>query len=1292
MPLINRQFLGRMNLDTQTHKMPEADYLDALNITRDAQGQGQDQVVSNIVGNESVLYSLPAGVNKVIGNHPDKLRNRHYYFVWNEDHLDSILYYDKNTDTIVKVLANLTDTNTLNVTNFDPSYKINHIDIIPDDLNGDLLFWTDGLNPPSQINVERAVAGDYVIVTRKDINVIKAPPSIQPYVVYEDDATVTVNNLRKKLFKAKYRYIYYDNEKSVWSAHSLIPLPYYYGNQDRDSDPMLNADIAMVLQTGTRGVRAIEIALCQNIGSNFGDFFLVDTLNKEELSIPDNDIYTYRFFNDKGYNYIDPVESVLGYDDVPQTAFTESLANGDVLVYANEKQGYDNLDSLGDTNITPANEYAPSSQRPVIMVVTQGGVPAYGSGVIHATILGTPHDGDNFYIYAGISDVIAYTATTGDTTTDVIAGLAASATGQGYTVNSSDDTDLYITKALTQLHLWFVVVNPLALSATDSTYAWDWWTAVSFGLTYFDDDGRLIAGVQTDAQLSCQFGGFDDTVNETQPRALLEIWNEPPPDASYYQITYTKNLTKSNILQWVSDRTFKDDIANPDNFTYAYISIETVNTFKKNNPDSPLGYSFKPNDRIRFIKLFPSGGLTTPQEYAAKDFEIVASVINPTINGVEHVGQFVKIILPTTGSDFDFGAQFHSPFTDIIYYYNYFIELYSPAQSVANGLNTYYEWSNSYKILNLEGVLVHQGMLQNQSADFVDPATFSLDVGDFYYRQRSVNVGVELTYEAQQGSSGDGIVTLGVDFSSATYDDTNVLTGNSPLQDLVGFDISTNDDRWLIKIVTGTYVFRFRGSIIVDFQGFSETYTWILEDNTGHRTDLVPPQLVTEGQHQFDFDVTFTLTSGQRIFILGQSLGNFANDKTYYATEMIATRELVFTLGMIDPNFSDYYPSAVNSAGRPWVIEPNAKQITDPIKFNFGGTFQSGTVINRINRFYPDDYILGNRSYGSVQKTYIQDNYMYVFQELKVGASAVELQIIKTAIGDDALTISNRLLNTIIYYKEDVGIGDCPESFACDKYAKYFVSDYKGTVNRLSQNGIDVISQIYDCNSFFVATTQNYRKTLFQFVPSTGYPSIYGAFDSYTNKYIIAMEEISNGELHYDPFTVIYWEADNPKQKGFECFASFHPENIGCLDTMLLSFVNGAFWKHTNPIFCNYYGVQYAAYVTGVFNDAPIEKKTWEAITENGNTIFPCTTIATNAMSYGTTPQASQLISQDFTLLEVGWSAAFLRDINSIGGIINGDTLKGNYIIIKFEIASASDFVFLSYVSVLYKTSYLTTH
>ena len=74
--IINTPFSGKLNLDDAEYRVSNNDYIDALNVTKDAQGRGQDKVVSNILGNTLISYSLPSGVSKVIGFYGDKVRNR----------------------------------------------------------------------------------------------------------------------------------------------------------------------------------------------------------------------------------------------------------------------------------------------------------------------------------------------------------------------------------------------------------------------------------------------------------------------------------------------------------------------------------------------------------------------------------------------------------------------------------------------------------------------------------------------------------------------------------------------------------------------------------------------------------------------------------------------------------------------------------------------------------------------------------------------------------------------------------------------------------------------------------------------------------------------------------------------------------------------------------------------------------------------------------------------------------------------------------------------------------------
>ena len=143
MPIINNPFNGKLNLDVAEYRISNGDYLDALNITKDAQGRGQDRVVSNIVGNTLLPYTLPAGTNKIIGFYADRVRNRAYYFLWNSGGYNSILYYSVDSNLVAKVLESKTDSNGVDILNFNPSYKVLSVNLYYRDDEGDILFFND---------------------------------------------------------------------------------------------------------------------------------------------------------------------------------------------------------------------------------------------------------------------------------------------------------------------------------------------------------------------------------------------------------------------------------------------------------------------------------------------------------------------------------------------------------------------------------------------------------------------------------------------------------------------------------------------------------------------------------------------------------------------------------------------------------------------------------------------------------------------------------------------------------------------------------------------------------------------------------------------------------------------------------------------------------------------------------------------------------------------------------------------------------------------------------------------
>ena len=174
---------------------------------------------------------------------------------------------------------------------------------------------------------------------------------------------------------------------------------------------------------------------------------------------------------------------------------------------------------------------------------------------------------------------------------------------------------------------------------------------------------------------------------------------------------------------------------------------------------------------------------------------------------------------------------------------------------------------------------------------------------------------------------------------------------------------------------------------------------------------------------------------------------------------------------------------------------------------------------------------------------------------------------------------------------------------------------------------------------------------------------------------------------HQDPFTISFDEVAN----AFESFYSYYPEFMGDLNTKLFSFKDGEIWAHdNNSTYCNFYGVQGDAFITTVFNTNSLDKKTWISIMETGNTTWACPVIYTQMNTGGTTTQqTSLLLESDFVTLEAEYQASFLRDSGSPGGLVEGDSLKGNYIVIKFEKASANSFVYLNSATTKYINSAL---
>ena len=226
---------------------------------------------------------------------------------------------------------------------FDANYLIKDIKVIHRNFEGDLVYFIGPDKKLMVFNYESLRTKKYgndEDLKLEFFSVLKAPPSEILKCSVVDDNTYSSNSINKKLFQFKYRFVFDDNEKSVWSAISKIPFP------SRPADTQYNASgkvqncIDIDFSTGDKNVAKVEIASRVNIGNLWSDFFLVDSIDKATLGIGDNTVAKYKFRNDGVYLPIDIQESNLLFDYVPDKSNTLELANGNTLVVGGLEDGY----------------------------------------------------------------------------------------------------------------------------------------------------------------------------------------------------------------------------------------------------------------------------------------------------------------------------------------------------------------------------------------------------------------------------------------------------------------------------------------------------------------------------------------------------------------------------------------------------------------------------------------------------------------------------------------------------------------------------------------------------------------------------------------------------------------------------------------------------------------------------------------------------------------------------------------------------------------------------------------
>lgn len=1304
-------FTGVMDLDSPDEVIPLPFHKEARNIR--FRGIAPNMRMENVPG--TTLLNNPllpvVGMNVTIARYFDAVKKRIFFFNENSVGNHGIYIYNMRSLSFQRLIEVGVNTDG-DVLGFDANVVITSIDIIyKDDSDGSVLYYIDSLYRPTQININKYLAGLYAVIKREYIDVCKAASPMPPYCVYKN-ISVTANNLKNGLYQFRTREVSDNLEKSVYSTCSQVPLPYKSGNPAINKVESNNSGIKVYFQTGGADVIRIELHVRQiKDGLASDDWKRVETFIKTDLAISDNSIYEYIFLNDNVYLSGVPKEFNLFYDYVPDKANCQVLLNGNRLAYGALTEGQD----IVRPSMTAQINSIPGGQvfnNGLVFFSQQGGIDSVGeSSQITLYLDGTGSSSavidqlQSASLVVNAKDVndndIGFSVTaSSDTIATVLTQLGAAAVVKGWAVISTTANSIVLD---------YNSSTPILLSSfyergfgSSFNQYYDPFTLYplakyGYGILYLDDKGKQYGVVtQSSCFISTPLPAYGADFS-TMPQVQLTINHRPPLYAKTWQVVRTPQLTYAKILYWVSRAAYENTI---NNIRYAYIGIDNIDAYNEQVEATKgvVGYNFSAGDRIRFVSRYYLAPGPTYGYFSVNlanlnlDYEVLSVELDPIFNGRVIKGRYVKIYYPTSDISADFS------FAGGVDFQNYGIILYNyKKQLTDNNLNVYYECGREFGIIDAGTTsAAHAANFQSQSSSLITPAIVKLNDGDVFFRSRNVPVGGTTFMSGDSYFFGNRYTTCIVRVSSPVVTNQYTIATQTevPASLANGVEPDFSNGPFFHNTSSSQNIsVRLRATIpmTVDDTTFFDCYVKLVTTTTTTIVNVLVngPSLIKDQAYSFPIDTTFNVPPATKAFLIFGN-GNSVIEMKITGWELRVDVLQTYPLSLIENSFSDLYPIITNSNGRPAAIDIDTKRLKFPTLYRWGQDYVVDTNINNTNRFYPDDADEIDRSFGEIQRMRAFNRILRFFQERKCGQTGIYSKSIQDNEGNNSLVTTDAVItkNNIQYYSGDFGLGNQPDGLISSNFVDYFTDPIKSRLLRLSLDGITDITELYRGVSWSSSVFPNYLDDYNY--PFGGKSRLFGTFFMWPDQESELLIVAQPGTL---PGRSIAGETIrfNEKANAFTGFYDFAPDNILCAENQLFSWRNGLMYQHNNTsAYCNFFGTQYEPSVTKLYNKDLLQKKTWIGITEVGSRIWDCPEIYTSINSAGQ-KQQSNLITQDFAELEGQFSVSFLRDSNSVGGLINGDSLKGEYISIKFRVQAslASQLASLSLLSIVYIDSAL---
>ena len=595
-------------------------------------------------------------------------------------------------------------------------------------------------------------------------NVLKMPPVERPIISYGSDTYISANNVRGKMFRFSYRYKYFDNTYSSYSAFSDVSLP--------EDDELYNGEILDTITTNNyikvtfnphspALVKEVEIV----VQETSGDWKRVKVINRQEQAQLATFDMSFNFYNNESYITVTDIEVATIESYVPQRANSMEIINKNILAFGGCLEGHDNIpkDEIG-VSLTPVltpiettsvpgttlkNVYT-ASPALIVKVYNTATTPAtigqridigswYPGGVVDHTQLIVTIDGNTVSHYFATGENVSksnYLLVVTNFISDNFPAYHVSNTGNYVYMWSAYGSTHFadITQFL------FCTVGATSAQLTKKR-GFKTGANHPFCIYYYDENMRRW-DAQTSKENTHIFGleMHGTTVyvpmfcQESPPTDSLfyrwtidwEVYHLPPAGAKYWRWGYAGNSLCSSMIQYTISSIINSVSAEGENM--CKIDITPLQTLKSvvtptwnQYPMSVINpYTWTKGDRIRFIT------------------EAVVSAPGATITNIID-GVYEYEILKQDDKENTIYVQLFD-FASASIGENTLVEIYTPLKSVPDVKTLYYEFGDIMPIIpDSAGIMVHAGQngLHNQDFALSHTAMGTFDGGDVYHIMRA---------------------------------------------------------------------------------------------------------------------------------------------------------------------------------------------------------------------------------------------------------------------------------------------------------------------------------------------------------------------------------------------------------------------------------------------------------------------------------------------------------------------------------------------------------------------------